>query len=54
MSRISFGLGASGWLTPVILAAQEVVIKRTAQAKKLARPYFEKPFTKKGWWSNSR
>jgi hypothetical protein len=33
---------------------QEVCSSKPAQANNSAKPYLEKPFTKKGWWSGSR
>jgi hypothetical protein len=46
------------WLTPVILATQEAEIRRTAvrsQPRQIVlNTLFEKPFTKKVWWSDSR
>jgi hypothetical protein len=47
------------WLRPVILASQDAEIRKITvgsqpRANSLRDPILRKPFTKKGWWNDSK
>jgi hypothetical protein len=55
-----YNLSRCWWLTPVILPNYsggrdlENCGLKPARPNSSVRPYLEKPFTKKGWWSGSK